>query len=256
MKVGILCGGLGTRLSEETATKPKPMVEIGGRPILWHIMKMYAACGFKEFVLALGYKGEVIKDYFLNYRYHSRSLTVSLASGAVTMHEIESREDWVVHLLDTGADTNTGGRVKQVAQFVGNETFMLTYGDGVSNVDISGLLDFHRRMGKLATVTAVHPPPRFGGILPEGDMVVHFAEKPLVGEGWINGGFYVLEPGIAGFVPDNQTLWEGMPMERLAAQRQLAAYQHLGFWQCMDTWRDVRHLEGLWGDGHAPWRTW
>jgi glucose-1-phosphate cytidylyltransferase len=271
MKVVILAGGLGTRLSEETGVRPKPMVEIGGQPILWHIMKTYAACGFNEFVIALGYKGEFIKDYFVNYRYRSRNLTVNLGRGEVVVHDEDRRrtpidagarrtthdgEDWIVHLLDTGANTNTGGRVRQAANFVGHETFLMTYGDGVSDIDIRRLIEYHRAHGKLATVTAVRPPARFGGIVFDGDLVSRFAEKPQVGEGWINGGFYVLEPDVAGYIADDATLWEGEPMERLALDRQLAAYRHEGFWQCMDTLRDVRTLEALWAGGSPPWKIW
>jgi glucose-1-phosphate cytidylyltransferase len=255
MKVAILAGGLGTRLSEETALRPKPMVEIGGRPILWHIMNIYAAHGFKEFVVALGYKGEVIKDYFVNYRYWSRSLTVSLSKGDVVVHD-GAGEDWVVHLIETGLDTNTGGRVKKLAQFIGNETFMLTYGDGVSNLDIGCLLKFHQSQGKLATVTAIRPPARFGGIRFNGNLVAQFAEKPQVGEGWINGGFFVLEPGVMDYIAGDNILWEGEPMERLALEGQLAAYRHDSFWQCIDTLRDVRFLEELWSSGKAPWKVW
>jgi len=255
MKVAILAGGLGTRLSEETVVKPKPMVEIGGKPILWHIMQIYAAFGFKEFVVALGYKSEFIKDYFVDYHYRSRNLTVRLRDGNVAAHDRDG-EDWIVHLLDTGLETNTGGRVKRVAQFIGDETFMLTYGDGVCNLNVARLLDFHRHQGKLATVTAVRPPARFGGIVFDGDLVSHFAEKPQVGEGWINGGFFVLEPKIVDYIADDAMLWEGEPMERLAMERQLAAYRHEAFWQCMDTLRDVRHLENLWASGKAPWKVW
>jgi glucose-1-phosphate cytidylyltransferase len=255
MKVAILAGGLGTRLSEETTLRPKPMVEIGGRPILWHIMNIYAAYGFKEFVVALGYKGEIIKDYFINYRYWSRSLTVSLFSGDVAVHQGDG-EDWIVHLIDTGLGTNTGGRVKRLAEYIGKETFMLTYGDGVSNLDIQGLLRFHHSHGKLATVTAIRPPARFGGISINDNLVAHFAEKPQVGEGWINGGFFVLEPEVIDYIPDDHTLWEGEPMERLAAEGQLAAYCHDSFWQCVDTLRDVRFLEELWSSGKAPWKIW
>ncbi len=255
MKVGILAGGMGTRLSEETGLKPKPMVEIGGRPILWHIMKIYAAYGFNEFVIALGYKGEMIKDFFINYRTLASSLTVKLGQGEILLHD-GVLEDWTVHLLDTGLSTNTGGRIRRIAQFVGNETFMLTYGDGVSNIDIPQLLDFHRRHGKLATVTAVRPPARFGGIGLNGDLVSHFAEKPQVGEGWINGGFFVLEPGVLDYIPDGTTSWEFESMERLASEQQLVAYKHEAFWQCMDTLRDVKLLESLWESGHVPWRVW
>ncbi len=255
MKVAILAGGLGTRLSEETAIKPKPMVEIGGRPMLWHIMKVYATYGFNEFVVALGYKGEVIKDYFVSYRYRTSNLTVHLGNGNITVRDGES-EDWIVHLLDTGLHTQTGGRVKKIAQFVGNETFMLTYGDGVADIDVRQLVEFHRRHGKLATVTAVRPPARFGGIAFNGDLVAHFEEKPQIGEGWINGGFFVLEPDVADYIDDDSTIWEREPMERLAVDGQLVAYRHDGFWQCMDTLRDVRLLNGLWAEGKAPWRVW
>jgi len=255
MKVAILAGGLGTRLSEETTLKPKPMVEIGGKPILWHIMNIYAAHGFNEFVIALGYKGEIIKDYFLNYHHRSRNLTVQLGTGEVTIHN-EDGENWTVHLLDTGHDTQTGGRVKQVAEFIGNETFMLTYGDGVSNVNISALLEFHRKQGKLATLTAVRPPARFGHLVIENDQIIRFEEKPQVGEGWINGGFFVLQPEIVNYIDGNDTYWEREPLEKIAAEGQLAAYRHEDFWQCMDTLRDVHLLEKLWQEGNAPWKLW
>jgi glucose-1-phosphate cytidylyltransferase len=254
-KVVILCGGLGTRLSEETTIRPKPMVEIGGQPILWHIMKIFSAFGFSEFVLALGYKGEVIKDYFINYGYRSRSLTVSLPSGDINVHSGDC-EDWTVHLLDTGPDTNTGGRVRQAAQFIGRERFLLTYGDGVASIDAGRLLEFHRSHRGLVTVTAVRPPARFGGVVFDGDIVSRFAEKPQVGEGWINGGFFVVEPEAVDYVKDDSTLWEGEPLERLATDGQLVAYRHEGFWHCMDTLRDVRDLEALWQTGRAAWKTW
>lgn len=255
MKVAILAGGLGTRLSEETTLKPKPMVEIGGKPILWHIMNIYASYGFKEFVIALGYKGEVIKDYFLNYHYRARSLTVYLKDGSVTIHEGD-HEDWTVHLLDTGIDTNTGGRVKQVAEFIGNETFMLTYGDGVCNINIPDLLNFHKRQNRLATMTAVRPPARFGQMVIENHLVSQFKEKPQIGEGWINGGFFVLQPGVTQYILDLHTAWEFESLEKIAADGQLAAYQHEDFWQCMDTLRDVHNLERLWQEGIAPWKLW
>lgn len=255
MKVGILAGGLGTRLSEETTIKPKPMVEIGGKPILWHIMKTYAAFGYKEFVIALGYKGEVIKDYFVNYHHRSHSLTIDLKTGTTTTHDQEG-DDWVVHLLDTGYDTQTGGRVRQVAEFIGEETFMLTYGDGVSNVDIDQLLQFHRSKGKLATMTAVRPPARFGQMQFNGERVSHFEEKPQLGEGWINGGFFVLEPAIKNYIDSDLLPWERDPMERLAKEGELMAYRHEDFWQCMDTLRDVQHLEKTWQEGMAPWKLW
>jgi glucose-1-phosphate cytidylyltransferase len=255
VKVGILAGGLGTRLQEETTVKPKPMVEIGGQPMLWHIMKQYAAHGFGEFVVALGHKGEVIKEYFRNYHFRARNLTVDLSDGGVSIHE-GSHEDWVVHLLDTGLFTETGGRVRRIAEFVGGETFMLTYGDGVSSVDIRALADFHRSHGRLATVTAVRPPARFGGMVFDGRRVVRFEEKPQIGEGWINGGFFVMEPGVIDYIAGDETVFEREPLERLAADGQLMAYHHDGFWQCMDTLRDVRLLEGLWQGGQAQWKVW
>ena len=255
MKVAILAGGLGTRLSEETTIKPKPMVEIGGRPIIWHIMKIYAAYGFKEFVVALGYKGELIKDYFMNYFYRSRSLTVNLKNGKVKIQN-EVGEDWIVHLLDTGMSTQTGGRIKRVSQFIGNEPFMLTYGDGVSNIDIHSLLDFHQKHGKLATITAVRPPSRFGQLIFEGEHVARFDEKPQIGEGWINGGFFVLQPGVTDYIEGDDTAWESGPLERLSSEGQLIAYQHPDFWHCMDTLRDVYALEESWQKGSALWKIW
>lgn len=255
MKVAILAGGLGTRLQEETTLKPKPMVEIGGRPILWHIMKIYASYGFQEFVVALGYKGEVIKDYFINYRYKASDLTVSLKKGDTTVFD-GGCEDWTVHLIDTGLSTQTGGRVKRVAKFIGKEPFMLTYGDGVSSINIIKLLEFHRSHGRLATVAAVRPPARFGEIICKDDVVQSFTEKPQIGEGWINGGFLVLEPGVADYIDGDQTIFEREPMERLAEEGQLVAYRDYGFWQCMDTLRDVRLLENLWQSGEAAWKVW
>lgn len=255
MKVAILAGGLGTRLSEETTIRPKPMVEIGGKPILWHIMKLYASYGFKEFVIALGYKGDYIKDYFINYHHHANSLTVNLKSGIINIHNSES-EDWVVHLLDTGIDTQTGGRVKQVSKFIGNEPFMLTYGDGVSNVNISKLLEFHQAHGKLATLTAVRPTARFGQMSFEGNQVTRFEEKPQTGEGWINGGFFVLEPKIVDYIHDYLTPWEQSPLEKLSSEGQLVAYHHGDFWHCMDTLRDVQLLNKLWEEKNAKWKIW
>lgn len=255
MRTVILAGGLGTRLSEETALKPKPMVEIGGQPILWHIMKIYAAYGYREFLVALGYKGEVVKDYFLNYYYRHHDLSISLASGSVEVHE-RDREDWLVHLVDTGPLTQTGGRIKRLAAWIGGETFMLTYGDGVADVRIPELVAFHRRHGRLATVTAVRPPARFGGLAFNGDQVTQFVEKPQIGEGWINGGFFVLEPGVLDYIQGDETIWEREPLERLARDGQLMAYRHEGFWQGMDTLRDVRLVEGLWQEGRAPWKVW
>ncbi len=255
MKVAILAGGLGTRLSEETTVKPKPMVEIGGRPILWHIMKIYAAYGFKEFVIALGYKGEIIKDYFINYHYRARNMTVELSNGDLTIHDGDS-EDWTVHLLDTGADTQTGGRVKRVAEFIGDEPFMLTYGDGVANINIPALLEFHKKQGKLVTLTAVRPAARFGQMVIESGRVVEFKEKPQIGEGWINGGFFVLQPRIADYIQGDQVAWEREPLERLASEGQLVAYQHDDFWYCMDSLRDVQLLDKSWAEGNPPWKMW
>lgn len=255
MKVAILAGGFGTRLQEETTGKPKPMVEVGGRPILWHIMKTYHAHDFRDFVLLLGYKSEVIKDYFYSYRRRASDLTVNTKTGDMMVHE-GNQEDWTVHLLDTGLHTMTGGRVKRMQNIMGDETFMLTYGDGVVNVDLRKLLEFHKRMGRLATVTAVRPPARFGGLQFDGDLVTRFDEKPQVGEGWINGGFFVLEPAVFDYIEGDQTIWEREPLERLAADGQLAAYRHEDFWQCMDTVRDLKLLEDLWHSGQAPWKMW
>lgn len=253
MKVVILAGGLGTRLSEETEIKPKPMVEIGSRPLLWHIMKHYAHFGFKEFFIALGYRGEIIKRYFLDYCTLNGSLTVNLLDGRIVTQETGS-EDWTVHLKNTGLETNTGGRILRLQQQLKSQTFMLTYGDGVSNVNLKELLEFHTSHGKLATVTAVRPPARFGGLLFDGDMIAEFTEKPQIGEGWINGGYMVLEPGVFDYLERDETSLEADVLERLAADRQLAAYRHDDFWQCMDTLRDKRLLESLWHEGRAPWR--
>ncbi|MCL5958747.1 MAG: glucose-1-phosphate cytidylyltransferase [Chloroflexi bacterium] len=255
MKVVILAGGLGTRLSEETEVRPKPMVEIGGRPILWHIMKHYSHFGFKEFLIALGYKGEMIKHYFLDYYALNGSMTISLSSGNVQVHD-NACEDWVIHLIDTGVDTNTGGRVRRLGTWLRDESFMLTYGDGVSNVDLHDLLSFHRSHGHLATVTAVRPPSRFGGLVFDGDFVAEFTEKPQIGEGWINGGFHVFEPDIFRYLEGDQCSLEADALEHLAADRQLAAYRHPDFWQCMDTLRDKRLLESLWQEGRPPWKVW
>ena len=259
MKVVILCGGLGTRLSEETQLRPKPMVEIGGRPILWHIMKIYAHHGIKEFVIALGYKGEQIKRYFVDYALINSSFTVQIGSGDV-MRRATSREDWTVHLIDTGLSTNTGGRIKRLHDFLDRETFLMTYGDGVANVNVQDVVAFHRRHGKLATVTAVRPPARFGGLdlsHDPSDFRVHsFTEKPQIGEGWINGGFFVLEPKVLDYIAGDETSWQAEPLERLAQEGQLMAYRHDGFWQCMDTVRDVHLLQSLWTSGKAPWKVW
>ena len=254
MKVGILAGGVGSRLSEETVLKPKPMVEVGGRPILWHIMQRYAAFGHTEFVIALGYKGEYIKRYMLDYCSLSSNLKVHLGQGEVISETRGAEEDWTVELIDTGQESGTGGRIRQLVPYMGDETFMLTWGDGVSNVDLDALLDFHRSHGKLATVTAVRPPARFGLIEMDGDRVVSFSEKPQLGEGWINGPFFVCEPGVADYMDDDSVMWEQSPMERMAADGQLMAYRHHGFWQCMDTLRHKKRLEELWATGDAPWQ--
>jgi len=256
MKVAILAGGVGSRIQEETEIKPKPMVEIGGRPILWHIMKIYAHWGFNEFVIALGYKGDYIKRWMIEYSSLQGDLTISLRDGKVRILEGE-REDWTVSLVDTGVATMTGGRIKRLAPYVGDGTFMLTWGDGVADIEIPRLLEFHRAHGKLATVTAVRPPSRFGAITFDGDgRVEQFSEKPQLGEGWINGAFFVLEPGVFDYVEGDMTAWEREPLERLAADGQLMAYRHESFWQCMDTLRDKVLLEQLWSSERPPWRVW
>lgn len=254
MKTVILAGGLGTRLAEETDVTPKPMVEIGGSPILWHIMKLYAAHGFAEFVVALGYRAEVVKRYFLDYYYLRNDLSVT-GDGTVEVHD-GGHEEWTIHLIDTGGSTQTGGRIKRLADRLRDGTFMLTYGDGVADVDCRKLLAFHRAHDKLATVTAVRPPARFGGLSFEGDRVSQFIEKPQIGEGWINGGFFVLEPGVLDYIDGDETIWEREPLERLADDGELMAYRHEGFWQPMDTLRDVRLLESLWQSGNVPWKAW
>lgn len=255
VKVVILAGGQGTRLAEETDLRPKPMVEIGGRPILWHIMKHYAIHGFREFVIALGYRGEDVKRYFLDYVALTGDLTVSVGKGRVTRSQVES-EDWMVHLVDTGLLTSTGGRVGRLASRLSDGPFMLTYGDGVSDVDLGALLEAHRRSGKLATITAVRPASRFGGLRFEGDGRVRFTEKPQIGEGWISGGFMVIEPGVLSLIEGDETSFEGDVLERLSERGDLAAFRHEGFWQPMDTIRDVRYLRSLWDTNSAPWKTW
>jgi glucose-1-phosphate cytidylyltransferase len=255
VKVVILAGGLGTRLAEETEVRPKPMVEIGGRPILWHIMKHFAHHGFDEFVVALGYRGDMVKRYFVDAVTLGADITVDLARGEVTHHARE-RDPWIVHLVDTGAATNTGGRLGRLQRLLGSEPFLLTYGDGVGDVDLGALLRFHRAHGKVATITAVRPPARYGGLYFEGPLVNRFTEKPQAGEGWINGGFMVFEPGIFRWVGGDEQSLEVDVLERLAREGQLGAYRHDRFWQCMDTLRDKRALESLWQDGLAPWRVW
>jgi glucose-1-phosphate cytidylyltransferase len=255
MKVAILAGGVGTRLAEETEIKPKPMVEIGGRPILWHIMQHYYSYGHKDFIIALGYKGDYIKKYFTDYAALSGSMKISLRSKQVT-HLDGNVPDWNVELIDTGNATLTGGRIKRLQPFIGNEPFMLTWGDGVSNVDLDKLLKFHKSHGKLATVTTVRPTARFGHIEFEGDRVARFTEKPQTAEGWINGAFFVIEPKVFDYIDGDTTQFEKEPMEGLARDGQLMAYKHTGFWQCMDTLRDKKLLQDLWDAGDPPWKMW
>lgn len=255
MKVVILAGGLGTRLAEETEIKPKPMVEVGHRPIVWHIMKHYDCHGFKEFVIALGYKGEVIKRYFYEQMTLRGNLTIDMLTNNVTTQN-EIKEDWIIHLADTGLESSTGGRIGRLRDYLGKEPFMLTYGDGVSNVDLNALLALHIKCGRIATLTAVRPPARFGGLVFDGDLISDFTEKPQIGEGWINGGFMVMQPEIFNYIPSDSTNLEADVLNQLAAEGQLAAYRHEDFWQCMDTLRDKRQLEGLWQEGTAPWKTW
>lgn len=255
MKVAILAGGVGSRLSEETVLKPKPMVEIGGRPILWHIMMHYDFFGHSEFIIALGYKGEIIKKYMVDYCSLNNNLTVDLRNGNVKVHD-GYRPDWRVQLIDTGTATLTGGRIKRLAPYLGKETFFLTWGDGVSDIDLNELLAFHRSHGKLATVTAVRPPARFGHMVMDGGRVIEFTEKPQASEGWINGAFFVLEPEVMDYIDDEMTQFEQEPLETLAKDGELMAYRHTSFWQCMDTLRDKALLEKLWQKGNAPWKLW
>jgi glucose-1-phosphate cytidylyltransferase len=253
--VVILCGGMGTRLSEYTEVRPKPMVEISGHPILWHIMKHYSRYGFHEFILALGYKGEQIKRYFLDFYALGQDFTVTLKDGKARTITQNEPEPWKVHLVDTGFATMTGGRMKQLMNLVGKGTFMMTYGDGVCDVDLHKLLKFHRAQKGLVTLTAVRPPARFGALEFEGDQIRHFKEKSTLHEGWINGGFFVIEPEALNLIKED-VMWEHAPMERLAKEGQLYAYQHNGFWQCMDTLRELKYLESLWESGNPPWKTW
>ena len=256
MKVGILAGGHGTRLAEETESKPKPMVEIGGRPILWHIMMQYSCYGYNDFVIALGYKGEVIKRYMVDYCSLNSNLTINLKAGRVDLHDTEGIQDWTINLIDTGLNTMTGGRIKRLQPYMGDKTFMLTWGDGVSTVDLSRLLAFHRAHGRLITMTAVRPPARYGHMEFDGDRIREFTEKPQTAEGWINGAFFVVEPQVFDYIDGDDTQFEKEPLERLAADGELMAYKHDGFWQCMDTRRDKFVLEKLWDSGEAPWKTW
>ncbi|WP_298425561.1 glucose-1-phosphate cytidylyltransferase [Rhodoblastus sp.] len=256
MKAVLLAGGLGTRLSEETEVKPKPMVEIGGRPILWHIMKIYAAHGVNEFIVCLGYKGYVIKEWFRNYFLHSSDVTFHLATNEMVLHRAAA-EPWSVTLVETGEETQIGGRIKRILPYVkDDEAFCLTYGEGVGDVDVTAVLDLHRRSGRLATVTATQPPGRFGALRFEGDRVTGFQEKPVGDGGWINGGFFVCSPKVGDYIDGDLTVWEREPLERLAAEGQLGVHFHHGFWQPMDTLRDRRHLEELWAAGKAPWKIW
>lgn len=256
MKVVILAGGMGSRLAELTEVVPKPMVQIGGRPILWHIMKHFAQYGHKEFVIALGYKGQVIKEFFLNYRTLNTSITVDLASGDVSLHDDHAGEDWTVHLVETGLTTGTGGRLGRLRQWLGDGPFMLTYGDGVADVALDRLIATHAGSGRLGTITAVRPPSRFGGLLFDGEIVTEFVEKPQIGEGWINGGFMVLEPGVFDYIGGDGDSLEKDVLERLALEGKLSVSCHEGFWQCMDTIRDRQLLEDLWNRGQASWKIW
>ena len=256
MKAVILAGGLGTRLSEETYLKPKPMIEIGGRPILWHIMKIYSAHDVNDFIICCGYKGYVIKEYFANYFLHMSDVTFDMSSNQMDVHH-KKAEPWRITLVDTGDDTLTGGRLKRVADYVRNEkAFCFTYGDGVADIDITAQLNFHHAHGKLATVTAVQPPGRYGALLRHGTTVQGFLEKPPGDGAWINGGFFVLNPDVIDYIASDQSSWEGHPLETVARRGQLEAFEHRGFWQPMDTLRDKTHLEQLWASGSAPWKSW
>ena len=255
-KAVLLAGGLGTRLSEETAVRPKPMVEIGGKPILWHIMKIYAAHGITDFVVCLGYKGYVIKEYFANYYLHTSDVTFDLKQNTMTVHH-NYAEPWCITLIDTGEETQIGGRIKRILPFVEHdEHFCLTYGDGVGDIDVTRAIELHRREGRLATVTATQPPGRFGALRFDGTRALGFQEKPQGDGGWINGGFFVLSPRVGQYIADDATVWEREPMENLARDGQLSVYFHHGFWQPMDTLRDKRQLEELWVQGKAPWKLW
>ncbi len=256
MKVLILAGGYGTRLSEATDVKPKPMVEIGGKPILWHILKQYSHYGFNDFVILLGYKGYVIKEYFANYFLHQSDLTIDLSNNKMEIHN-NSSEPWKVTLIDTGLDTLTGGRIKRAAKYIGNEPFLLTYGDGVSNVDIRKSVEFHKNHGKLITMTAIQPEGRFGALdINAEDKIRSFVEKPKGDGSWINGGFFVCQPEVVNYIDGDSTIFEREPLERLANDSQLMAYKHDGFWQCMDTMRDKNKLEDLWASGKPDWKVW
>jgi glucose-1-phosphate cytidylyltransferase len=255
MKLVILAGGLGTRITEETSARPKPMVEVGGRPILWHIMKMYSSHGINEFVLCLGYKGYMIKEFFANYFLHTSDVTIDMSNNEIMVHQ-RSAEPWKVTMVDTGEATMTGGRLKRVAGYLGDKDFCCTYGDGVSDVNITALLTFHQEQGRRATLTAVQPPGRFGALDLDGNLVRGFQEKPQGDGGWVNGGFFVLSPKVIDLIADDATIWERSPMQELAETGQLSSYFHRGFWQPMDTLRDKNYLEELWASGRAPWKSW
>jgi glucose-1-phosphate cytidylyltransferase len=255
MKAVILAGGLGTRLSEETSTRPKPMIEIGGKPILWHIMKLYSVHGINDFIICLGYKGYMVKEYFANYFLHMSDVTFDIANNKMEVHQ-NNVEPWYVTLVDTGENTMTGGRLKRVRHYLGDEDFCYTYGDGVGNVDITQLIQFHREQGTLATLTATQPPGRFGALNIDKHKITSFQEKPSGDGGWVNGGFFVLSPKLIDYIEGDNTMWEREPMERLACEGQMSAYLHNGFWQPMDTLRDKNYLEGLWQSGNAPWKVW
>jgi glucose-1-phosphate cytidylyltransferase len=256
MKVVLLAGGLGTRLSEETSIRPKPMVEIGGMPILWHIMKIYSSHGFNDFVVCLGYKGYIIKEYFANYFLHKSDVTIDLKNNSLKVHDTQA-EPWTITLVDTGNDTMTGGRIKRIRQHVGDETFMLTYGDGVGNIDIESLLEFHKKGKKYCTVTSVQPSGRFGVLnITEGNQVHSFYEKPKGDGAWINGGYFVCEPQIFNYLKDDSTIWEKEPMEMIASEGQMQAYKHEGFWRPMDTLKDKHDLNDVWDNGVPLWKTW
>jgi glucose-1-phosphate cytidylyltransferase len=256
MKVVLLAGGLGTRLSEETSLRPKPMVEIGGMPILWHIMKIYSSYGFNDFIICLGYKGYIIKEYFANYFLHKSDVTIDLSNNSIKIHDTQA-EPWKITLVDTGVESMTGGRIKRVKQYVDNETFMLTYGDGVGDVDIRKLVDFHKSHGKYCTVTSVQPSGRFGALnITDNDSVHSFMEKPKGDGAWINGGFFVCEPQIFNYIDGDSTTWEKEPMERIASENEMVAFKHSGFWKPMDTLRDKQELENDWVMGKAKWKNW
>lgn len=256
MKAVILAGGLGSRLAEETVLRPKPMVEIGGKPILWHIMNIYAAQGVNEFIIALGYKAEVVKEYFLNFYAINNDISIDLCTGQTVIHD-GNQPNWKIHLVDTGLHTQTAGRLKRLRSWLANEEdFMFTYGDGVADIDLKALLAFHRAHGKLATVTTVRPPARFGRIAFNGNHIAEFYEKPQDAEGWINGGFFVLKPDVVDYIDGDTSIWEREPVERLVRDGQLLGYQHYGFWSCMDTLKEKSFLEELWNAGQAPWKVW